>query len=57
MKGESKAAFVERVQQKIAGELNIPILDFTLQAKKQMIREAQKQQRLSHWYLSRSRKD
>jgi len=35
--GESKARFVERVQQTLAAELGIPISDVTLQAKRAMI--------------------
>jgi 6-phosphogluconolactonase/glucosamine-6-phosphate isomerase/deaminase len=35
--GESKARFVERVQQALAAELGIPISDVTLQAKRAMI--------------------
>lgn len=38
MQDESKASFVERVQEKIAEELHIPILNFSIQAKKQLAR-------------------
>ena len=34
----SKTSFVENVQREIAAELGIPILDFSIQAKKQLVR-------------------
>jgi len=37
---ENKAKFVERVQKEIADELGVPILDFSIQAKKQLIRSS-----------------
>ncbi len=44
LQGESKAKFVERVQQKIADDLQVPIIDFTLQAKKQLMRSSSPRQ-------------
>lgn len=39
-KDENKANFVERVQKEIADELDVPIFDFSIQAKKQLIRSS-----------------
>lgn len=37
VQGETKAKFVERVQQQIAEELRIPIYDYTVQSKKKLV--------------------
>ena len=37
LQGESRARFVERVQQALAAELGVPISDVTLQAKRAVI--------------------
>ena len=37
LQGESRARFVERVQQALAVELGVPISDVTLQAKRAVI--------------------
>ena len=42
LQGESRAKFVERVQRQIAGELQVPIHDFPLQAKKQLVQSSKK---------------
>ncbi len=38
MQEESKVDFVDKVQREIARELGIPIFDFSIQAKKQLMR-------------------
>lgn len=42
MQGESKAEFVQRVQQCIADELQIPIVDYNIQQKQQWIQRLRK---------------
>lgn len=44
LQGESKAKFVERIQQRIADDLQVPIIDFTLQAKKQLMQTSKPKQ-------------